>query len=168
MEKWLVIKEFEGKYFISNRGRVKTQTGKIKKLQDNRRGYYCCGFYYNGKAVMRKTHRLVAQEFLPNPKNKPQVNHKNGNKKDNNVENLEWVTQSENMTHAYEKMGCFEKRRANKHITDVQILEIFTLKGKMLQQEIAKMYNVNRSFVANIHAKRRYKKILQTGSMPSA
>lgn len=63
-------------------------------------GYLGVVLCKNGKTKLIAVHRLVAMHFIPNPENKPQVNHKNGVKNDNAAENLEWVTQSENMKHA--------------------------------------------------------------------
>ena len=68
-------------------------------------GYLCIGININGKDTTRKIHRLVAEAFIPNPENKPEVNHKNGVKSDNRIGNLEWVTAKENSTHKIEVLG---------------------------------------------------------------
>ena len=81
---------------VSGHGDVRFN-GKLLKQ------YYCNGYMQvkvSGKQIY--VHRLVAQAFIPNPDNKPQVNHKDGNKANNNVNNLEWVTNKENISHAYE------------------------------------------------------------------
>lgn len=65
------------------------------------KGYCCVGLIKNGKQVHVSVHRLVAEAFIPNPKNLPQVNHKDGNKENNHVSNLEWCTNQENAIHAF-------------------------------------------------------------------
>ncbi len=77
---------------------------KLIKVQVDKDGYLVVQLWKNSKPKKFKMHRLVAMAFIPNPENKPQVNHINGIKFDNSIENLEWVTQSENMLHAY-KIG---------------------------------------------------------------
>jgi len=78
---------------------------KIKKKVANSRGWESVGLIVNGKTKGFRVNRLVAMAFIPNPENKPEVNHKNGIKNDNNVENLEWATSSENLKHSFRSLG---------------------------------------------------------------
>ena len=90
-EIWKEIKDYEGLYQVSNLGRVKSST-KILKNRLSKRGYYIVTLYKNGKSTTKWVHRLVAEAFIPNPDNLPQVNHKDEDKLNNRVDNLEWCT----------------------------------------------------------------------------
>ena len=113
MEIWKDIKEYEGLYQVSNLGNVKSieravkdatreriqhLKSKIIKPTDNGKGYQIVSLNRNGRKN-KYVHRLVAEAFLDNPKNKKEVNHKDFNKKNNCVDNLEWVSQKENKIH---------------------------------------------------------------------
>ncbi len=88
-------------YFISNFGHVWSgKSGRRLGMRPTNRGYLNTGITVNGKTKMMSAHRLVATAFIPNPDNKPQVNHKDKDKQNNNVSNLEWVTDQENKDHA--------------------------------------------------------------------
>lgn len=84
----------------------------IMKVQENNKGYFFVCMKEFGKRKNLLIHRLVAEAFIPNPENKPEVNHIDGNPHNNRVDNLEWVTSSENRKHAYWKLGrtCFFHR----------------------------------------------------------
>lgn len=116
-EIWKDIENYEGSYLVSNCGRIKslkngeTRKDKILKFIKNKCGYLYVNLYKNNKYKSKTIHRLVAQAFIPNLNNLPQINHIDGNKENNNISNLEWCTRSENIKHAY-KNGL---HKINKH-----------------------------------------------------
>ena len=108
MEIWKEVNGYEGLYWISNLGRVKNKHGRILK-PGLRSGYYSVGLMKNKKRVHKRIHRLVAEAFINNPSNLPQVNHKDENKVNNRVENLEWCDNKYNSTYSMGKsVKCIE------------------------------------------------------------
>ena len=94
------------KFLVSNIGRImRKETGHIYPPQINHQGYYQCGLCDNGKGFIAKCHREVAKAFIENPCNKPCVNHIDGNRLNNNLENLEWCTYRENSLHSVHVLG---------------------------------------------------------------
>ena len=101
---WKPIDNFEDLYVISSTGRVRRigpyGRGQDLKIQVGKRGYPTVGLLRSQKQSAKTIHRLLAKAFIPNPENKREVNHKNGIKTDNRLENLEWTTPKENSQHA--------------------------------------------------------------------
>lgn len=101
-EIWKDIKGYEGLYQVSNLGRVKSlkvskiKSERIRKSYQQSSGYISIVLCKNGKAVNHKVHRLVASAFIDNPNNLPEINHKDENKANNKVDNLEWCDSSYN------------------------------------------------------------------------
>ena len=109
MEEWRDIKGYEGKYMVSNLGRVKSlnyrRTGKEKIMKGvpDGHGYLQVKLWKDGKDKKYMINRLVAQAFLPNPNNLPEVNHIDKDKTNNKVENLEWCTTQYNVEYSKAK-----------------------------------------------------------------
>ena len=113
-EEWRDIKGYEGKYQVSNLGRVKSlnynKTGVEGYIAaENSRGYLRVGLSKKGKRKMFSVHRLVAETFIPNPNNYSQVNHKDENKQNNKVDNLEWCTPKYNSNYGTHNKKISEK-----------------------------------------------------------
>ena len=88
-------------FYARNRRTKYIKKGRVLKQPTNSHGYLYVSIHKDGKQRVIQSHELIAKTFLPNPENKPQVNHIDGNKKNNKVDNLEWVTPSENLLHAF-------------------------------------------------------------------
>ena len=124
-EVWKDIEGYKGLYQVSNLGRVKyLPKYNIKKegimSYTLRSGYRNLILRKNGKRKSKQIHRLVAQAFIPNPKNKPFVNHKDFNRQNNTVDNLEWVTQKENVQWSIcnmkKRRNCSQSKTGEKYI----------------------------------------------------
>lgn len=101
-----LITVYGGGYLVGDNGDVYNKRGKkLKSRTDGKGNYMQVGLCHKGKPKLFLTHRLVAIHFIDNPENKPEVNHIDGNKKNNNLSNLEWVTRSENKKHSYHVLG---------------------------------------------------------------
>lgn len=167
MEIWKSIKGYEGFYQVSNKGRIKSLKRKtidgrslkeiIRKLGLGFTGYYHIDLWKDNCAKTIKVHRLVAQAFIPNPDNKPQINHVNGIKSYNEVDNLEWCTARENVQHSFNKLGRIKIGQKGEachkaKLTEKQVYEIKNLlhNTKLLQKEIAKKYDINHRTISGI------------------
>lgn len=100
MEKWAKTPG-NSNYIVSDTGRIRREGSDKDRSVRDKRGYLAVDLYDGGKRSTERVHRLVAEAFVPNPDNKPEVNHKDGNKHNNNASNLEWVTSKENCRHAW-------------------------------------------------------------------
>lgn len=164
MENWKKIPGYED-YSVSNLGRVRRDTyskasepGRILKPAENHAGYLRHILSKSGKVKQMFLHRLVALAFLPNQGEKSQVNHIDGNKKNNNLENLEWVTFSENIKHSVSndliKKG--EKHSQSK-LTEIEVLEIRDLRSKGWKQiDLAKKFGVTQGIISGIEHKKTW------------
>lgn len=179
LEIWKPIPILNNLYEASNFGRIKRlardvykSNGVVSHFQEkiltnvvNKNNGYCevC-ISLNGYKRNYRVHRLVCYAFLPNPKNKPLVNHIDSNKQNNKLENLEWSTSSENNQHAFDFGNGNSKTGEDclfSKITEETVKKVYTLskKGDILQKDIAKMFGITRSHVSAIKLKKAWKKV---------
>lgn len=168
-EKIIIINGKETEYTVNKKGEIYSlnygRSGKKKKLkQQKSKGYLYVNIYYNKKIHRKLVNRLVAKAFIPNPYNLPEVNHKDGNKENNNVKNLEWVTSKENTKHAFENNLRYVHKgegATDAKITNNQAHEICRLleKNKLGTREIAEKVGVSFSIVSNIKHGKAWKDI---------
>jgi hypothetical protein len=139
-------------YLVNAKGQVYSKiSNKILKASKCNTGYLSIGIHYLGKCYKSvKIHRLVAETFIPNPENKPQINHIDGNKQNNRIDNLEWCTNSENQIHAC-KLGLKASVKGNKNPNCKKINQ-YDLDGNFIKQwnsfyDIKKYLNIDRTLI---------------------
>jgi hypothetical protein len=151
------IKGYEGRYQISNLGNVKSLKNKKEIILKG--GIDSCGYKIvslidtNKKQSTKTVHRLVAITFIPNPENKLTVNHINGIKLDNKIENLEWNTYAENMTHSFNN-GL--RKKGKEHPNSVKIINILTGDIFHTLKDASEYYKINCSNLCSM-LKGKYK-----------
>lgn len=176
-EIWKDVVGYEGLYQVSNLGRVKSLARTVirsngvplyckeKVLKTAKiSGYPLVDLRKKGNRKVIQVHRLICLAFLPNPENKPQVNHKNGVKTDNRLENLEWATRSENSKHAFliglnkPNMLKGEKIGTSK-LTEKQVIQIKHGNKGLTRKQISAKYGIDPTTVSKIILGKSWKHI---------
>lgn len=185
IEEWRPAPGYEGYYEVSNLGRIKSaaifirhdgnwaeEGGYIKKIkirsqQTNRYGYKTIKLCKLGNCKQARVHRLVAEAFIPTDNHLNQINHIDGNKTNNLITNLEWVTAAENMKHAWEtglvnKDHTVGSRHHNALLNEQLVIEIRSLyaKGGYTQKELAEIYGVKFGTIKDVLTNRTWKHVL--------
>jgi len=157
MEKWKDIKGYEGIYQVSDKGNVKSlerivteKNGKTKKLKErtlkpviNNNGYCELILHKNKKYKHYRVHRLVAEAFIENPNNYPIINHKDGNRRNNIKENIEWCTYKYNYNYDKKEKPCWYKgKRIDQYDENMEYIKTYNS-----LYEIEKEYNVSRTAI---------------------
>lgn len=157
---WRAVVGLESRYEVSDTGLIRSKPsnytmGKILNSPISLQGYYRFGYNLKGVHKNQPVHRMVAKAFIPNPLSLPQVNHKNGNKLDNNINNLEWCTAKDNINHA-RKSGLYRDiRGSGKHNSKLKENQVIEIRGKYVpriysQSKLALEYAVSRSTIEKI------------------
>lgn len=162
-ELWKPLLEYKG-IEVSSVGRIRKAANKRRKerilteFPKDKDGYCRCSVQrLDGTWTSQPVHRLVAKAFIDNPDNKESVNHIDGNRTNNRVENLEWVTAKENVIHSFK----FGNRKKCKEVpkrtllTDFQISQIDKLRGIYTVNQIAKLFNIEYQSLKNIIHKKK-------------
>lgn len=167
-EEWKPIIGYDNKYAVSNYGNVKClkNTGKVKILKPHKtnRGYLRVDLYFNHKARHCLIHRLVAEAFIPNPNNLPQVNHKDENPLNNHMDNLEWCTVSYNINYGNRNSKVSKMLQETK---DSIPIKQYTLNGEFVKEwkgarEIERVLGYNQANIRHCCEKQgRYAKGFQ-------
>lgn len=173
-EQWADVAGYEGLYQVSTLGRVKSFQCREKiivKPQLDNHGYLYVGLHKKGLAERFQVSRLVAVCFIPNPNNKPEVNHEDGHPLNNHVSNLTWVTHAENIRHAIFKglrpSGSADSRAK---LSDDDVCYIRDNPDRLTGRQLAKLFNVHVMTISGVQLGKHYKtsggKIRQAYGVP--
>lgn len=149
MEKYIDIKGYEGIYQVSNLGNIKSikylNTERVLRVYVNPDGYEYIGLWKYGMCAKYKVHLIVAHNWLDKIEGKKYINHKDGNKTNNKVDNLEWCTKSENTKHAYD-IGLMDNviESTSKVVVDINTGVFYNS-----AREVARLYGYNHSTLYN-------------------
>jgi hypothetical protein len=175
-EIWKDIDGYEYMYQVSNLGNIRSldryletsngkcvfKRGQLIKKCNHTGGYHLVMLHNNGITKNKFVHRLVAESFLDNKSGKRCVNHLNGNKKDNRVSNLEWVSHKENSIHAFKNdLNVSGSRHPNSVLVEDDVKKIrIMLDMSLSESKIASYFNVNRVTINRIRNKTSWKKVI--------
>ena len=172
---WKPIVGYEGVYEVSDCGEVKSLDrvdcrgnylkSRKMRLSNSTKGYKGVGLHMQGVRASYQVHRLVASAFLPNVQNKPQVNHIDGDKANNNLANLEWCTNGENQIHAFAN-GLNKSKIGSEHysskLTELEAqYAIWWLEAGMTCRDVAKTIDIKEVTISKIKQKRSWKHLHQ-------
>lgn len=179
LETWKPVIGYEGIYEVSNLGRVKSLARvkscghpgskqltkeRLMTIREDRNGYKRVKLSKDGKSKLITLHRIVAMSFVDNPLNKNEVNHIDGNKNNNIPSNLEWVTRSENVQHAFNKklkLAIKGEVNNNAKLTESDVKEIRELRKEGLTlRSIADKYKITAANVSEIVNYKTWKEVL--------
>jgi len=163
-EIWKGINGIEEYYEVSTFGRIKSLRRNIIMKQRNRGGYKSAKLSVNGVAKHKNTHQYVAETFIPNPENKPQVNHIDTDKFNTHISNLEWNTAKENTDHAYANNlipihkgeDCYISKFTNK-----EVVYIYTNPDNLTMKHLSKKFNRDVRIIHNIWNRKEWKSVTE-------
>lgn len=158
--KWFSIYGYENLYWVNKDGQVKSNR-KILSPQKDTGGYLQVSLYKNKIKKITLVHRIVAKTFIKNKKNKYAINHKDNNRSNNNVSNLEWVTRKENMEHSSKQKRMIGRKGELSHLSKLtikQIKEIRSISG-VSQISIAKKYGISYRNLRHILTKKTWQNV---------
>lgn len=172
-EIWKDITGFEGLYQVSDLGRIKSldritknyhsgdryEKGKYLKPGNSHSGYKLIVLHKNGISRTFRLHRIVAQHFIDNHNNKPQINHKDGIKSNNAISNLEWCTAKENISHAFKNGLRSGYDRAILSDADVIYIKTHYVRLKVTASYFARKFNVSESCIRHIISGKNWSRI---------
>lgn len=159
--RWVNVIGFEDRYIVSDTGLVKSiNSNKILKPGINKKGYLSVVLQMNCYKKTIRLNRLVAIHFIANPDNKPEVNHRNGDKSNNHKSNLQWVTKSENEIHAHKNGLKPNHGKWNRLLDEKKVKKILNLYSlNKNKSDISRRLKVNRKTVSQIINGNSYKEI---------